>query len=384
MDPSQASQLLTWLDEEHRKDKALLMALQSQVDAQKAQLKDQARQLQETEAVLARIEGRLPRLAQIEDSVQTVRTEFAGLLAKHTVEHEVQEEKRSQAEQTETETLARIIHQVQERVEALGTFEKTAALLSKEDDKLRSEMTKALERLSDNARRLDAQQSRLDLLEQDTPVFRDGLTESKLARETLSNQVLALKAGLDNVAPPLEAKLGQLQAAFEEANRRRLAETGAAQAKQQDQARLLEELSKEVVALQTPIERWTKQMKEFTEQFERNRKTLYDLRELEKQVRQQGNEMIELQRLTADRTRTDVREWQDAQVKVDDQQNAHLERLEAWQRKTSETLSNIEGRLEENKQEIAACADRLWQTWTEYMQGQTAFLESVVKQRGKS
>ena len=71
-------------------------------------------------------------------------------------------------------------------------------------------------------------------------------------------------------------------------------------------------------------------------------------------------------------------------MKVDDQQNAHLERLEAWQRKTSETLSNIEGRLEENKQEIAACADRLWQTWTEYMQGQTAFLESVVKQRGKS
>ena len=122
MDLSQATQLLSWLDEEHRKDKALLMSLKGQADAQKAQLKEQARQLQEIEALLARVEGQLPKLAEFEETIQSVRTEFAGLLAKHQTEHEVLEEKRTQAEQLETETLARIIHRVQERVEALETL----------------------------------------------------------------------------------------------------------------------------------------------------------------------------------------------------------------------------------------------------------------------
>jgi len=85
LDLNQAIQLLTWLDEEHRKDKALLMALQSQIDAQKAQMTEQARQLQDIQAALTRIESQLPKLAQFESAMQSVRTEFAGLLAKQAV-----------------------------------------------------------------------------------------------------------------------------------------------------------------------------------------------------------------------------------------------------------------------------------------------------------
>jgi chromosome segregation ATPase len=382
LDPSQATQLLTWLDEEHRKDKALLMALQSQVDTQKTQLKEQARQLQEIEAILARMEGQLPKLAQFEDSVQSVRTEFAGLLGEHTAEHEVLEEKRTQTEQLATETMARIIHQVQERVEALGSFEKSIALLAEEDGKLRSETTKAFAQLSDISKRLDAQEPRIDLLEQDTPVFRDGLTNARLAFQDLNNTTLALKAALENVGPPLNAKIEQLQSSFEEMNKRRWAELDALQVKHQEQARRVGDLGGEVKALQTPIARWTKQMKEFTAQFERNRKTLYDLRELDKQVRQQVNEMVEVQRLTAERLRTELREWQDSQVRVDEEQTAHLEQLEALQRRATETLKSLDERLEQNKRDIGTYADRLWQTWTEYMQGQIALLESIVKQRG--
>jgi chromosome segregation ATPase len=384
LDLSQATQLLTWLDEEHRKDKALLMALQSQVDTQKAQLKDQARQLQEMEALLARVEGSLPKAGQLEDSIQAVRTEFAGLLAKHTAEHESLQEARAKAEQQEAETLGRIIHQVQERVEALGSFEHTMQMLSEEDGKLRSEVTKAASQISDLSRQVEAQQARLDLREKDVLTMRDGLTAVRLNAEELNNRIMALKAGLDNVAPPLDAKIEQLQSSLDEINKRRASELQSIQGKQQDHARQLDDLEKELKTLQAPMARWTKQMEEFTVQFERSRKALYDLREMEKQVRQQGNEMMELQRLTADRLRTELREWQDNQVRVDEEQSARVEQLQAWQRKVNETLVEVEEHLEQNKQAIESCTELLWTTWTGYLQGQLGILESMVKQRRES
>jgi len=93
--------------------------------------------------------------------------------------------------------------------------------------------------------------------------------------------------------------------------------------------------------------------------------------------------MLELQRLAADRLRTELREWHDSQIKVDAEQTAHLEQLEAWQRKATETLKSLEEHLEQNKRDIGNSADKLWQTWTQYMQGQMKLLENIVKQRGK-
>jgi chromosome segregation ATPase len=381
LDLSQATQLLSWLDEEHRKDKALLMALQSQVDAQKAQLKDQARQLQEMEALLARIEGSAPKAAQLEESIQAVRTEFAGLLAKHSAEHESLQADRAKTEQQEAEKLGRIIHQVQERVEALGSFEHTMQMLGEEDGKLRSEITKAASQIADLSRRLDGQQPRIELLEKEAPTIRDGLTAVRLNAEELNNRIMALKAGLDNVAPPLEARIEQLQSSLDDTNKRRASELQLIQGKQQDQARQLDDLEKDIKTLQAPMARWTKQMEEFTVQFERSRKALYDLREMEKQVRQQGNEMMELQRLTADRLRTELREWQDNQVRVDEEQSARVEQLQAWQRKVNENLTEVEERLEQNKQDIESCYQLLWETWARYLQGQIGILDGMVKQR---
>lgn len=381
MDLSQATQLLTWLDEEHRKDKALLMAIQSQIDAQKAQLTEQARQVQEIQATLARIEGQLSKLVQLENSIQGVRTEFASLLAKHVAEQDAREEALARSEKSESEAMARIIRQVQERVEALASFDNTAATLRDEDSKLRSEVTRAFAQLSEISKRLDAQGQRMDLFAQDAQAFRDTLTNARLAYEDLNNKHAALKAAVETLSPRLDTRIEQLQSSLEEASKRLQAELNAFQVKQQERDRLVEDLDKEFKAKQPPIARWAKQMEEFTAQFERNRKTLYDLHELERQVRQQGNEVLELQRMAAERQRVELREWQDNQVKVDEEQIARLEQLEAWQRKAMEALKSLEERLEQNQRDIGTHADRLWQAWSEYMQGQIKLLDDFRQHR---
>lgn len=382
MDLNQVTQLLTWLDEEHRKDKATLMALQSQLDTQKAQITEQARQLQEIQAALPRIEGQLPRLNQLETAIQTVRSEFSGLLAKHAAEQDVRDETRTRNDKMEAESLARIVRQVQERVESIASFDNIAAALRDEDSKLRSEITKAIGQSAELAKRLGAQDERLTLLAQDGQSFRDGLTALRLAHEDwVNNKHMALKATVEALGPPLDAKIEQLGLSLDELGGRQQDDISALQLKMQEWDRRVEELTAEMKAAQPPVARWAKQMEDFATQFERNRKTLYDLRELERQIRQQGNEVLELQRLAAERQRTELREWQDAQMRVDEEQAARLERLETSQKKQAGAWQALEERIEQNHKEIEANAAELWQVWAQFTQAQAKVFDGMSRKK---
>ena len=384
MDLTQATQLLTWLDEEHRKDKALLMALQSQSEVQKSQLREQARQLQEIQAALARIESQLPRFEQLETAMQGIRSEFSNLVARQTAEQEGLEEKRIQAERQESEAIARIIRQVQDRVDSLGTYENTIAVLHDEDSKLRSKVTEAFEQITELSKHMAVQSPRIGQLEQEVSVIRDALAANRLALEDLNSKQMQTKAALDTLAPRFDTKIEPIQLALEGLIERQRTELDDLQAKLQGQTRSMEALDQRVTSLQAPMARWANQMEEFTEQFERNRKTIYDLRELERQVRQQGKEMLELQRVTAERQRTELREWQDDQARVDEEQNVRLQQVEAWRPRIAETLKALEERLDQNRQDIEACSDELWKAWAAYLQGEIGLMESIIKQRGKS
>jgi len=383
LDLNQAAQLLSWLDEEHRKDKALLMALQSQVDVHKAQLNEQSRQLQAIQASLSRIEGQLPKLNQLDNSLQSMRSEFGNLVAKQSSERDGLEEKHQQSERQEAEAIARIVRQVQDRVDALGTYENTITVLREEDAKLRSRLTEVFDQVSEIAKRLDMQQPRTAQLEQDVGVFRDSIAEHRVASENLGNRLLQLKAELDALGSRLETKVDQTQSALEELRERRRIEVDETRIRQQEQGRRIDELEQEVGGIRAPIGRWAVQIAEFAEEFERNRKTIYDLRELERTVRQQGKEMIELQRITAERQRTEMREWQDQQVRVDEEQNARLARIEAANVRVMEALQKLEDSIAANQSTIQDSADELWQAWSAYLQGQVSLTDSIIVKRGK-
>ena len=380
MDPSQVSQLLTWLDQEHRKDKALLIELQGQVNAYEPRLAEMTRQLQEIHAVLAVVESQLPKLEQLDDSLQSARTEFANLMEQQAAEQGAQREQWAQTQKIESETKARIIRQLQERVEAFGFFESSAALLRDEDGRLQSELTKVLDQLSKESKRLDTQEQRMGLLTKDTHDFREGLTNIKVAHDDLSTQSMTLKATLDGLESRLDSRIAQFQSSLEGLGEGHKTSLAAFQVKLQEQDRLADESSKRVNTFQTRIGRWTKQIEQFANQFESNRKTLYDLQELEKQMRQQGNELLELQRLSAERQRTELREWQDSQIRVDDEQMARLEQLEARQQRAIETMESLGERLQEYRQDVETCIVELWQVWAKYLQGQVDFLDSTVSQ----
>ena len=66
MDIAQLAQMVNWLDEEHRRDRAEIARLQQRIEAQSADVIEQARRIQDLEARLAATQGHLGRFNQIE------------------------------------------------------------------------------------------------------------------------------------------------------------------------------------------------------------------------------------------------------------------------------------------------------------------------------
>ena len=67
MDTNQLTQMVTWLDEEHRRDRAEQARLQQRIEGLLSEMQDQARRIQELEGRLASTQAQLSRFGQIED-----------------------------------------------------------------------------------------------------------------------------------------------------------------------------------------------------------------------------------------------------------------------------------------------------------------------------
>lgn len=171
MDLSQVTQLVTWLDEEHRKDKKLVADLLKRIEDQNALIINQGRRIEELDARLAAAQGQLPRLDQIEAlhaqtrtaqgrrieeldahiaavqngllrfdqveaNMQQIRTEAGSLLPRFEHELESRLEQTSQTRSLERERDGRAISELRMQLEPLPELERRLAALTTEDRRL--------------------------------------------------------------------------------------------------------------------------------------------------------------------------------------------------------------------------------------------------------
>ena len=92
MDLTQLSQMVAWLDEEHRRDREEIAKLDQRLQSLAIERQEQARRIQDLESRLASTQAQLTRFTQIEQALQQLRGEVVVMLDKQT-------EARVQAEQ---------------------------------------------------------------------------------------------------------------------------------------------------------------------------------------------------------------------------------------------------------------------------------------------
>ena len=143
MDLAQLAQMVNWLDEEHRRDRAEIARLQQRIESQSADIIEQARRIQELEGRLAGTHAQLGKFTQIENALQNTKTEISALVNRNEEERTQAQRDLERARLSDRELLSREIAEVRRELPRIGRLEEAIDLRAAEDDRL-SELVMAV------------------------------------------------------------------------------------------------------------------------------------------------------------------------------------------------------------------------------------------------
>lgn len=322
MDLDQAIQLLQWLDEEHRKDKAQISELASQLTQQYAQIAGLNKSLQDLEERLTRVQSASLRYSQMEQTIGQVKIEVQKMI-------EQADKRRLQADadqfkirELERERIEQVQSALQLQVEGLQQWQRSTAgdheVITRADLMLGTLQSE----VEDGLKRAEELNHRLQLLEEWVPRFGQLATEQRQLSERLNKE----------------------RADAVEASRRA----------EQARARHMAEWAEQMKASRREIDEWIGQMRAIQEQHKEARKTYADLVEVEERMKQLEARLTQWQRLVEE-TRRKERD----QI-IGDVEKRWQQQLGEWQflrdewNKRLTVVSDRLGKMEDWRPEVVA------------------------------
>jgi chromosome segregation ATPase len=312
MDINQAAKMIEWLDEERRRDKAVIATLQERLAHQQEQTETLLRRLNAVEADNARLQGQVATSARDLDLIEQMRREM-------TTQIEQIEAKRLTAEREADRRVSLAVDNatrpMREMMDKLGKLERQTTELpaiNVERDRLAAAVAALQQRVDDLIKRLEEPDRRLTFLEeqrrQDARRLADAEAELPELRKTL-----------ETVKPKLT-----LLEDLALRNERRITEVinGDHSRREQiqqfiDQQTLLEQQREtQMAALQARFASSEQQMQQNAQRFEtwaeayrEMKKILDDFDRISDRLERRINEVAETQRLSEERFRQEWNDW---------------------------------------------------------------------------
>lgn len=313
MDLTQLSQMVAWLDEEHRRDREEIARLDQRLQAMAIEKQEQARRIQDLEGRLASTQAQLTRFTQIEQALQQLKNEVVTLLDKQTEARLQAEREAERARLNDREALTRAVAELRKDLGRLPRIEEDLAARQAEDQRLGDmllalrqslnnvskdldERTRTLpymveQRAQDNKRIAQVQAETVELLKRtDALANRFPLIEERVQR--LDKEYTRIQ--------PIPDQLRQDQQVFIEAQR--LAEV--------ERQRQMAQWEGEFAAQRELIEKQVVRLREFEALYEAADRALKGLQEFQAQIINGQKQIAELQRLAEERQRKELADWQ--------------------------------------------------------------------------
>ncbi|MEZ4712641.1 MAG: hypothetical protein R3A44_35970 [Caldilineaceae bacterium] len=369
MDITQLAQMVNWLDEEHRRDRAEIARLQQRVESQSADIIEQARRIQELEARLASTNSQLGRFGQIEAVVENTKQELITLVDR-TDEDRVQGQRElERARLSDREMLAREINEMRRELPRISRLEEAVDVRSVEDDRLSELIMGMRNQIGGLAKEIEERTRQIPFLaEQRTS---DTKRIAQLQQETVElfkrieahvGRVAVIEEAARRVAveqekfPPMVQKVKDEQEKFMERVRVSLAENT------QNVSRWQEVLDQQKVTIAKAYER----IQSFTQQVETSRRVVQEMQEFKDLILREQSQVQELQRLSEERVRREMdefREEYDKRQRKDELRQEHLwSEQDKYNREVVEKFPPLQHELKVNESLIR----QLWKLQESY------------------
>lgn len=309
MDIDQLTQMVTWLDEEHRRERGEVAKLQQRIESQATEIVEQARRVQELEGQLASTQAQLVRFNQVDQALQQLKNELVLMLQRQDEQHakDLREAERLRA--GEREAAARNIAEVRKELPRFNRIEEELQQRKVEDQRLTEivlalrqqlnginkdidERTRSLpflmeQRTQDNKRIAQLQQETVELFKR---------TESSSGKlQLLESNQQRVERGLTTIQP-IPAQIREEVTAFVESQK----------LKDADRDRQMVRWHEEMEQQRVDIELQNKKLQEFDTQIADAKRVAMSLQGFEESIRREQHQVGELQRLAEERQRKDL------------------------------------------------------------------------------
>lgn len=306
MDTTQLAQMVTWLDEQHRRDRSEIAKLQQRLESQTNDLQEQARRIKELEGRLANTQSQLGRFNQIEQALQNLKNEVTLMVTNQAEEMNKAQREIERLRMGDRETYTRGLGEVRKELGRLRPLEEDVVVRKAEDKRL-SEITVTLrqdigslgkdieertrsipylteQRSHDNKRIVQLQQENVELFKRlEEASSKLQLLEQK--QQKIESQTQAL--------PPVVENLKHTQEQFIESLK--LADV--------DRQRQMKEWAAAFEANKVVVEEQRLRIQEYAATNEEVKRGAATLTRFQEQIQREQSQVSELQRLAEERHR---------------------------------------------------------------------------------
>jgi chromosome segregation ATPase len=357
---TQAMQTLKWLDEERRRDRATIAALQERAQGQEQQLAQQATQIQALQTALAGIQGLISQAADFEQTVSNYKTELL-------LEMDQRDETRRK-EQAEADRLRRIEYEA--LTTNLNRLEKQMRVLPHYDEELNARraenqrLGEALQRLgvtvSDLSKRSDDRIQAVTYLEEQRRADNRRVADLERDNTELYKRTEALTTKFPLLEDTLQKQEARIREAIQETKKyeKPIEELRVSDFQREQKMKQYLDQGEQVAQA---LERVRTQTQAFVEYQQRVNRALEKLESFQARIEKRQNEVAQMQRLAEDRLKRQWEEWQDERDKeLKKRQLVVDEQWRSQEQKNQEhgkSLERLEGRANAQQTYIEALTE---------------------------
>ena len=382
---------LEWMDQEVRRYRSELVAAQQRINAQQDEIRDLNRHIEELEGRLAAQQTQMNRINVLERALEQYKEEIRLLVEQQEETYQQDRRESARIKLIEQDSVNRGLNELRKSWAGIPRLEEEIELRAAEERRLNETLLAVRQRTMDLEKRIDTVVRPIPYLEEQRT--RDAKYIAQLQEQTAS--LLKSVDGMTNrllVVEELSRRNGQnvedlvnIRRELQERQRRFLEEM---QLSDQQRERKVEQWTAADEVREQRMREFAEQMRIAAEQYQKGRSTLANLESLGERLQREQHEVAELQRLTEERQRGKMDEWESETEKRWQREKLLWE--QQWHdhdRRNAEQLERL--KVVEERSEVAAeQVDHLWDVivddlrlQNEMMQNRTIKLSEEIEAR---
>jgi chromosome segregation protein len=327
MELTQATQTIKWLDEERRRDKALIAALQEQAQGREQQLAQQAAQIQELQTALAGIRGVLSQVTEFGQLVSNYRDELILQMDQREETRRKEQAESDRLRRMEYEALTVNMNRLEKELRVLPQYDEVMNALRAENQRLSETLQRQDVSVADLSKRSDDRIQAVTYLEEQRRVDNRRIVDLEQDTTELHKRIEVLAKKLPLLEDTLRKQTTRIDEAIQETKKyeKPIEELRISDFQREQKMKQYLDQGEQVAR---EMERIRAQTQGFLEQQQLVKRALERMEIFQARLEKRQNEVAEMQRVAEDRVKRQWEEWQDEQDKQQKKRNVIIE--ERW------------------------------------------------------